>query len=124
VAIEKTFQTAKNEVGLDHYQVRRYPGWHRHITLAMLAHAFLTFTRAGTRPRDPDTLAVLDYLADYAHEQRLLCVCTARPERAVEVLRAAVSRRRPPATGFESNLEASDPTSKARAHRAPGGHGS
>jgi SRSO17 transposase len=45
-AIEETFQTAKSEVGLDHYQVRRYPGWYRHITLAMLAHAFLTVTRA------------------------------------------------------------------------------
>lgn len=51
-AIEETFQTAKNEVGLDHYQVRRYPGWYRHITLAMLAHAFLTVTRAGTRTRE------------------------------------------------------------------------
>jgi SRSO17 transposase len=51
-AIEETFQTAKNEVGLDHYQVRRYPGWYRHITLAMLAHAFLTITRAATRPRE------------------------------------------------------------------------
>jgi SRSO17 transposase len=51
-AIEETFQTAKNEVGLDHYQVRRYGGWYRHVTLAMLAHAFLTITRAGTRPRE------------------------------------------------------------------------
>ena len=51
-AIEETFQTAKNEVGLDHYQVRRYGGWYRHITLAMLAHAFLTITRAATRPRE------------------------------------------------------------------------
>ena len=51
-AIEETFQTAKNEVGLDHYQVRRYPSWYRHITLAMLAHAFLTITRAGTRSRE------------------------------------------------------------------------
>ncbi|CAA9332982.1 MAG: Transposase [uncultured Friedmanniella sp.] len=51
-AIEETFQTAKNEVGLDHYQVRRYGGWYRHITLAMLAHAFLTITRAGTRSRE------------------------------------------------------------------------
>jgi DNA-binding CsgD family transcriptional regulator len=44
---------------------------------------------------DPDTLAVLDYLADHAHEQRLLCVLTARPERgpAVEALRAVVTRR-------------------------------
>ncbi|MFH8574357.1 IS701 family transposase [Streptomyces sp. NPDC017993] len=40
-AIEEAFQAAKNECGLDQYEVRRYPGWYRHITLAMLAHAFL-----------------------------------------------------------------------------------
>ena len=45
-AIEETFQTAKGQVGLDQYQVRRYDGWYRHITLAMLAHAFLTITTA------------------------------------------------------------------------------
>ena len=47
-AIEETFQTGKTEVGLDHYQVRRYDGWYRHITLAMFAHAFLTVTRAAS----------------------------------------------------------------------------
>jgi SRSO17 transposase len=47
-AIEESFQTAKSEVGLDHYQVRRYTAWYRHITLAMLAHAYLTVTRAAT----------------------------------------------------------------------------
>ncbi|MEV6146312.1 IS701 family transposase [Streptomyces sp. NPDC051992] len=36
-AIEEGFQAAKNECGLDQYEVRRYPGWYRHITLAMLA---------------------------------------------------------------------------------------
>ena len=55
-AIEETFQTAKGEVGLDQYQVRRYDGWYRHMTLAMFAHAFLTVTRAaaekgGHRPQ-------------------------------------------------------------------------
>jgi hypothetical protein len=35
-------QAAKNECGLDQYEVRRYVGWYRHITLAMLAHAFLS----------------------------------------------------------------------------------
>ena len=45
-AIEETFQTAKGQVGLDQYQVRRYDSWYRHITLAMLAHAFLTVTAA------------------------------------------------------------------------------
>jgi SRSO17 transposase len=43
-AVEECFQAAKNEVGLDHYQVRRYDAWYRHITLAMLAHAFLAAT--------------------------------------------------------------------------------
>lgn len=45
-AIEECFQTAKNEVGLDHYQVRRYDAWYRHITLAMLAHTYLAVTAA------------------------------------------------------------------------------
>jgi SRSO17 transposase len=45
-AVEECFQTAKNEVGLDHYQVRRYDAWYRHITLAMLAHTYLAVTAA------------------------------------------------------------------------------
>ena len=46
-AIEESFESAKGEVGLDHYEVRRWPGWFRHITLALLAHAYLTVTRAA-----------------------------------------------------------------------------
>jgi SRSO17 transposase len=69
-AIEETFQTAKNEVGLDHYQLRRYPGWYRHITLAMLAHAFLTITRAGTRSREKMTCSGTP--SARAHDS---CVC-------------------------------------------------
>ncbi|MER5326271.1 IS701 family transposase [Streptosporangium roseum] len=46
-AIEECFQQAKTETGLDHYQVRRYDAWYRHITLAMLAHAYLAATTAG-----------------------------------------------------------------------------
>ena len=45
-AIEECFQAAKNETGLDHYQVRRYDAWYRHVTLSMLAPAFLTVTAA------------------------------------------------------------------------------
>src|SRR5271166_1099708 len=37
--IEPSFETAKGECGLDHYEVRHWQGWYRHITLAMLAHA-------------------------------------------------------------------------------------
>jgi SRSO17 transposase len=45
-AVEEGFQIAKNEVGLDQYQVRRYDAWYAHITLAMAAAAFLTIVRA------------------------------------------------------------------------------
>jgi SRSO17 transposase len=45
-AVEEGFEQAKGEVGLDHYEVRKWPGWYRHITLALLAHAFLAITRA------------------------------------------------------------------------------
>jgi SRSO17 transposase len=45
-AVEEGFQQAKGEVGLDHYEVRKWPGWYRHITLALLAHAFLAVIRA------------------------------------------------------------------------------
>jgi SRSO17 transposase len=45
--IEEGFERAKGEVGLDHYEVRRWPGWYRHITLALLAQAYLTVTRAA-----------------------------------------------------------------------------
>jgi SRSO17 transposase len=45
-AVEEGFEQAKSEVGLDHYEVRRWPGWYRHVTLALLAHAFLAVARA------------------------------------------------------------------------------
>jgi SRSO17 transposase len=43
--IEEGFEEAKGEVGLDQYEVRKWVGWYRHITLALLAHAFLAVTR-------------------------------------------------------------------------------
>ncbi|MFB8039638.1 IS701 family transposase, partial [Streptomyces sp. NPDC056004] len=49
--IEECFQSAKNECGLDQYEVRRYVGWNRHITLAMLAHAFLAAMAAQEREK-------------------------------------------------------------------------
>ena len=39
------FEEAKGQVGLDQYEVRKWDGWYRHITLAMLAHAYLTVIR-------------------------------------------------------------------------------
>jgi hypothetical protein len=69
-AIEECFQSAKQECGLDDYQVRRYPGWHRHMTLAMAAaHACLTVLRAreldtGRAETDPATTNDADTAPD------------------------------------------------------------
>ena len=43
--IEEGFEDAKGSVGLDQYEVRTWTAWYRHITLALLAHAYLAVTR-------------------------------------------------------------------------------
>ncbi len=65
-AIEEGFETARQLVGLDQYEVRSWSGWYRHITLALLAHACLSVMRAyaieldiekrGTKRREPSSL--------------------------------------------------------------------
>lgn len=44
--IETGFEEAKGQVGLDHYEVRSWMGWYRHISLALLGYAFLVVTKA------------------------------------------------------------------------------
>src|SRR5512135_1269378 len=54
--IETGFEAAKGEVGLGHYEVRLWDAWYRHITLALLAYAFLAVIRARATPagkKDP-----------------------------------------------------------------------
>lgn len=50
--IEERFERTKDDVGLDEYEVRRWTGWYRHITLAMLAHAYLAVTRSDAAQRE------------------------------------------------------------------------
>jgi SRSO17 transposase len=44
--VEVAFEATKSEVGLDHYEVRSWGGWYRHITLSLFAHALLSAIRA------------------------------------------------------------------------------
>ena len=44
-AIEQCFEEAKGELGMDHYEVRKYPGWNHHMLTCMLAHFFLWHLR-------------------------------------------------------------------------------
>ena len=48
-AVEEAFAQAKGEVGLDQYEVRQWTAWYRHITLCLLAHAFLVVVNAAAR---------------------------------------------------------------------------
>jgi SRSO17 transposase len=52
-AIEDGFETAKNELGLDHNETRSWHGWHRHVSLVMLAFAMLAAIRRQTNTPTP-----------------------------------------------------------------------
>jgi SRSO17 transposase len=51
--VEECFQQAKNEAGLDHYQVRSWRAWHAHITLSMLALAWLVGSKVLAAKGEP-----------------------------------------------------------------------
>jgi SRSO17 transposase len=54
--VEQCFEEGKGEVGLDHYEVRSWQGWYRHMTLCMLAHAFLVVLRMQSQMLMPEPL--------------------------------------------------------------------
>jgi SRSO17 transposase len=60
-AIEDSFEAAKNELGLDHNETRSWHGWHRHVSLVMLAFALMALIRhranAVTMKKTPPRLA-------------------------------------------------------------------
>jgi SRSO17 transposase len=93
-AVEESFQAAKGQVGLDHYQVRGWKGWHRHITLAMLALAFLA-TLAVSQPDSDDQHIPLTT----PEIRRLLAVLILTQHHQIEqILRWSQWRRRHQAT--------------------------
>ena len=100
--IEECFEAAKGEVGLDQYEVRSWTGWHRHITLAMLAHAYLAVLRhAAAGGKTGTGLAIsaalqLDLLPHTVPELRRLLwrLVWARPPDPEHVLAWSQWRRR------------------------------
>jgi SRSO17 transposase len=52
-AIEDSFETAKNELGLDHNETRSWHGWHRHVSLVMLAFAMMAAIRCQANKSPP-----------------------------------------------------------------------
>jgi SRSO17 transposase len=54
-AIEQCFEDTKTELGMAHYEVRKYPGWHHHILTGMLAHFFLWHLQIRLGKKSPRT---------------------------------------------------------------------
>jgi len=61
-AIEQCFEEGKTELGMDHYEVRKYPGWHHHMLTTMLAHFFLWHLKlhVGKKSSCPHGVAAAD----------------------------------------------------------------
>jgi SRSO17 transposase len=47
---ERAYEDLKGELGLDHYEGRRYPGWHHHVSAVLACHAFVVAERARFFP--------------------------------------------------------------------------
>ena len=69
--IEENNEQAKQITGMGQYQVRRWNSWHRHVTCAMLALAFLTVQRAQHPEQQaaPEPAAVCDHEPERGDEQ-------------------------------------------------------
>ncbi|MBP2706933.1 hypothetical protein JOL79_24405 [Microbispora sp. RL4-1S] len=92
--VEESFQAVKGQVGLDHYQVRSWDGWHRRITLAMLALAFLAALAASQPDGDEEHLPLT-----MPEIRRLLAaLALTRHRRTEEILHWSHWRRRHQAT--------------------------
>jgi SRSO17 transposase len=63
-AVEQCFEEGKTELGMDHYEVRKYPGWHHHMLTTMLAHFFLWHLKLhlGKKSAGPYGVAAADII--------------------------------------------------------------
>ena len=57
-AIEQCFEESKTELGMAHYEVRQYVGWHHHMLTTMLAHCFLWHLKLCMGEKSPSVNGV------------------------------------------------------------------
>jgi len=104
-AIEDSFEAAKNEFGLDHNETRSWHGWHRHVSMVMLAFAMMAAIRhranagppkkpCASGPNIPDPL-VNPGNPPHRHEARSKAHPTRRRHRMVSLASRPSSRRTP-----------------------------
>src|SRR5512134_3378814 len=101
-AIEDAFETAKNELGLDHNESRSWHGWHRHVSLVMLAFAMLAVIRHQANVPPPKTLIELTRRTSSAgRSRRSVASPSASPSNASNPLTSSLghsgdARTKPP----------------------------
>jgi len=80
--VEQDYQQLKEELGLDHFEGRSWPGWHHHVTLIMVAYGFLVRERLRRRfgskktahvPSIPHVRDAIQYLLYTWTGQRAVC---------------------------------------------------
>ena len=100
--VEESFQTAKGQAGLDQHQVRTWTSWHRWVTLAMLAMAFLAVVTADERDRTPAPAGMIPFTLNEI--RRLFDALTTAPATTAEhVLHWSDWRRKHQAIARESH---------------------
>ena len=82
--IEESFQSSKGLTGLDQHQVRRWTSWHRWVTLAMLAHAFLAVVTATERSTVPAPDGLIPITVN--EQRRLIDALLLRPHPSLQPL--------------------------------------
>ncbi|MBM7489583.1 hypothetical protein JOD64_000805 [Micromonospora luteifusca] len=102
-SIEELFQTGKGQVGLDHYQVRSWTGWHRFVTLAMLAPAVLTILAATAQQPDAAPTIIALTVAEIRRLLNAFVLAASLPPE--HTLRWSIWRRTSQARARRSNYQ-------------------
>jgi hypothetical protein len=77
-AVEQCFEESKTELGMAHYEGRKYPGWHHHMLTTMLAHFFLWHLKCRLGKKAPAlTVSQLRTLLDVVLPLRRLTIAEA-----------------------------------------------
>jgi len=77
---ERVYEDLKGELGLDHFEGRRFPGWHHHVSVALCCYAFIVAERVRHFPPsarrsmedDPESLAAREALLRQLHHRSAL----------------------------------------------------
>jgi SRSO17 transposase len=114
--VEEIFQSGKSLAGLDEHQVRRWTSWHRWVTLAMLAHAFLAAATADQRAQR-QTLDGLIPLTCNEIQHLFTALATQRIHPVMHTLRWSTWRRRHQARARTGHYRRQPHTTAPPAHQ-------